>query len=242
MEDMERYGDYNDIDDEEKGKKQGPIQILLKVLVAVVIIAVIGMLAFRIFIFNSYPASMSTLYLTDSLKALGDELVAMTQTNSVKYDDSKDGNFFFEHLAVVPDADHLQVTVRYNTSLLTALNEKYGLELSSDASPDEIFDFNLTRTKTGYVAEEGDTEVPTEKAGDLVYAFSDSSFMYRYARLAFDGCDLGLDDGETAVGWVRLEITVKALADRADVEPYYLAVYVGEFGLVEFNPTTADAE
>ena len=240
MEDMERYGDYNDTDDEEKAKPN-LVGIIIKILAAVVIIAVLGILVFRIIIFNNYPASMSTLYVTDSLAALGDNLSPMTQTNGIKYDDAKDGNFFFDHLVVVPEANHLQVTVRYNTSLITNINTKFGKELSLDADPTEIFNFAITRTATGYVAEEGETNFPTESAGDLVYVKTDSSFMYKYTRLAFDNCDLGLDDGEKKVGWVRLEITVKALEGVKDAPTYYINVYVGDYGLIEIDPATAPA-
>ena len=240
MEDMERYGDYNDTDDEEKAKPS-LVGILIKVLAALVIIAVLGILIFRIVIFNNYPASMSTLYVTDSLAALGEDLSPLTQTNGVKYDDAKDGNFFFDHLVVVPEANHLQVTVRYNTSLINNINAKFGSKIHVDTAPTEIFNFAITRTATGYVAEEGETNFPTESAGDLVYVATDSSFMYKYVRLAFDNCDLGLDEGESKVGWVRLEITVKALEGVKNAPTYYINIYVGDYGLIEIDPETAPA-
>lgn len=240
MEDMERYGDYNDI--EEAPEKPGVVGIIFKSLVALVIVAVIAILGFRMFLFNVYPDSMQTLYLVGSLtKYSGNpgDVHAMTQANSIKYDDAKDGNFFFEHMMVVPEDNHLQVSVRYNTSLIDSLNAKYGLDLSYDDDPSSIFTFSLTKTEDGYVPPEEITEntpIPTEKAGDFVTSISDSSFMYRFVRVAFDNVELGLDEGETPVGWVRLEIGVKALQDNPDFMNYRLMVYYGDYGLVDCEP------
>ena len=68
MEDFERYGDYDDIEDDYGGKKS-PIVIILKILVAVVIISVVAILAFRLVLFNIYPDSMKNIYFNDKLEA-----------------------------------------------------------------------------------------------------------------------------------------------------------------------------
>lgn len=242
MEDMERYGDYNDTDDGEE--KPTALGIVFKCIVFAVVALVVGVLGFRVFLFNSYPEPMQKLYLTDTvakyLASVDGGGVVKTQSNGTKYDDAKEGNFFFEYLMIIPDADHLQVSIRYNTSLIEKLNEEYGLELSPDANPEELFDFYLAKTKDGYVEPEGSTApVPTEKLGTLTMVESDSMLMYRYARLAFDDVDLRIgEDG--AVGWVRLEVVVKALADNPEFESYKLPVYIAEYPLIDYTPVTSE--
>ena len=235
MEDMERYGDYNDTDDEPSGR--GPAGIIIKVIAALVLVAVIGVMGFRITIFNNYPTSVSRIVWTDALAehytATGGEIGALTQSTRLSYDDPKEGNFFFGELIIVPEAEYLVVTVRYNTSLMESIKAKYKLELDPDSDPFDIFDFKLVRTASGYVApEDGTTEtVPTEEVGTIGATVSESQMMYRYARIAFDGVDFGLGEGETPVGWYRLEIMIKGV----DMKPYTLPVYNYGLGLEEYK-------
>ena len=225
MEDMERYGDYNEVDEEPA--RRGPVGLIIKILIALVCAAVIGVIAFRITVFNNYPKEVSRIIWTDSLadyyEATDGDIGAKSQSTRLSYDDPKEGNFFFGELIIVPGADHLQVTVRYNTSLMQAIKDEYGVELDPDADPFDIFDFKLVRTKAGYTPpEDGSSEaVPVESVGVIGATKSASRMMYRYARIAFDGVDFGFDEGESPVGWFRLEITVKGV----DMEPYTLPVY-----------------
>ena len=227
MEDMERYGDYNEID-EAPGKKSNPVVTVLKALCIAVCVLVIGVIAFRIVLFNTYPAEMKSLYFTPALEkyyeSVGEDMQVATQTTEVKYDDPKEGNFFFDYLIVVPEADHLQVSIRYNTSLMDSIKEKYGVTVDPNADPAEIFEFKLVRSVAGYVAPEGGkpTTVPVESAGVLVDTVSADSLMYRYCKVAFDGVDFGLDEGEEPASWFRLDITIKGVEMK---EPYTLPVY-----------------
>lgn len=240
MDDMERYGDYNDTDDD--GGKRGIVGTIIKILIAVVCIVVVGFIAFRIYIFNYYPESVSGVIYTDALaehySATGGSLGAFTQENNVKYDDPNDGNFWFDKLVILPDADHLQVSIRYNTSLMDNILAEYGVALDKDALPTDLFDFKLARTKTGYIGSEGSTEpVPVEYVGSLGAYVNDANLMYRYCRLAFDGVDFGLDEGEETVGWFRLEITVKG-AEK--IPTFMLPVYVAEYGMIEYSLSDAE--
>ena len=245
MEDMERYGDYNEIDDEPAEGKARIVGIVIKVLIGIVCAAVIGIVAFRITLFNTYPDEVSRLIFSDSLtehyNQNGGELSAYTQDpGNLRYDDPNEGNFFFDKLVLVPGADHLQVTVRYNTSLMEAIKAKYGVELDPDADPADIFEFKLVKTETGYTPPEGGTSaaVPVEAVGEQSVYHASSSLMYRYARVGFDGVDLGLDEGETPVSWLRLDIYIKGVEMTA---PYSLPVYQSSLELIEYNLSAKEA-
>ncbi len=228
MSDLERYGDYNEVDEEPSSGKN-PILLIIKILITLVCILVVGVIVFRIVIFNYYPADSLEFIRTE---ALGEgELAALTQHNDNNYDDPNEGNFFFAGLVIIPTKDHLQLTVRYNTSLITKINEEYGTELSPDADPREIFEFTLVRTEDGYTDPEDGSGgvVPVVKVGELSDSRVTDNFMYRFVRLAFDGVDFRLDEGETPVGWFRLDITVRGLEIE---KPYMLPVYAYEIPTV----------
>ena len=243
MEDLERYGDYNEVD-EEPGEKRGVVGIILKILIAVVCLAVVGVVGFRIFIFNYYPESVSGIIYSDALRDYyeekGGELDAFTQPPDIMYDDPAEGNFFFDKLVFIPGSDHLQVTVRYNTSLMTAIKEKYGVVLDPDADPMELFDFKLVKTKSDYTPPSDGTveSVPVETVATPSVSATDESFMYRYVRLAFDGVDFGLDEGEEPVAWLRLDITVKA-AEGVN-KTFSLPVYNYNLEAIEYNASASE--
>ena len=128
MSDFERYSDYNDYeDDEPRGKSR--IGLVLKLLVGVVIISVVGLIAFRIIIFNSYPDSVENIYFNDKLTAYynekGGEIGALTQNMRAEYDNPDEGNFFAGNLIVIPGIDQLQMSLRYNTSLMAEIEKRY---------------------------------------------------------------------------------------------------------------------
>jgi hypothetical protein len=128
MSDFERYSDYNDYeDDEPRGKSR--VGLILKLLIGLVIISVVGLIAFRIVIFNSYPDSVKNIYfndkLTDYYNKTGGEIGAVTQALRAEYDDPDKGNFFAGNLIVIPGIDQLQVSLRYNTSLMTEIENSF---------------------------------------------------------------------------------------------------------------------
>ena len=65
MDDMERYGDYNEIDEPPRGRST--VGTVLKVAIATLCVLVVGLMAFRIVLFNYYPPQMKDLYFNDTL-------------------------------------------------------------------------------------------------------------------------------------------------------------------------------
>ena len=197
MEDMERYGDYNEV--EEVPGRRSLVGWVLRVLVAVVIVAVVGTLGFRLVLFEYYPKSIENVYFNETLaeyyEQTGGEIGAKTQHIRFPYDDSEEGNFFSDHLVVIDGADQLQISVRLNVATIDAIEEKYGLEGLSRENID-YFSYRLVDNEGRVLGEGG--AVVTEKAA-----------MYRYAKLVFDGVDLfDREDGAAPSKWIRLEIFV----------------------------------
>lgn len=214
MEDFERYGDYNEID-------EPPSKNRMSLILAIVVIAVIALVALvigiRLFTFNHYPKAMKTLYFNDVLTeyytAKGGDVEVYTQELRAPYDDAKQGNFFVSELMLIPEIDQLQLCVRYNNSLSRTLYENYGFE-GFDPANEAQFSFRLWR--------DGNEDNPDGyEIGRLSVAEWESYAMYRYCKLVFDEVDLGLDSTD-AVEWIRLEIYVEGLGEQ---KPFMVAVY-----------------
>lgn len=233
MSDYERYGDYNEADEAPAGSgKVVLIARIIQILIAAVLILVIGLVIARVILFNFYPSSVTDVLYTDALAAYRDAngtADLMTQRNDILYDDADEGNFFFDKLVCSPNADHLQVAFKYNVSLIAAINEEYGTALDPNADPTELFDFTLVKTRDGF---EGTGKVEVESVGTMTGVITDSLMMYRYIKVAFDGVDFGFDEGESPVGWFRLDITPRGIEVE---EPYSLAVYIKDTELVAYG-------
>lgn len=216
MDDMERYGDYNEIDE---SPKKSRMLIVIKIVAAILIISIIGLIGFRLFTFNYYPDAMKRLSFTDTLTAFyyerDGEIGAMTQDlldgSDFGYDDPDEGNFFCDNMVFIPELGQLQITLRYNTAVLDNLEEKHGL---SDLDPDDesLLSFRLVGTRASDPEVEEDTpdeELGTDLGAAVTVAETDSFMMYRYFRLVFDGIDFGSSDEGDSIDWIRLEVFVK---------------------------------
>ena len=213
MEDIERYGDYNEVDEAPGGNKN-PVVFFLKALVLTLCLLVVGVIAFRLVLFNHYPRHMTNVYFNDELTELyvsnNGDIHALTQSLRAPYDDPDFASFFADNLIIIRDAEQLQLSVRYNSSVFDSIEEKYGVRLDSQSA--DLFTFSLERVPF-------DEEGEVAAVGELVYSASDSMMMYTYYKLVFDSVNyLGEDEPD----WLRLKITINAIPEA---EPYYILVY-----------------
>lgn len=214
MEDMERYGDYNDIDDDLPAKR-GVIGLVIKILIAVVCIAVVGVLAFRLILFNSYPDKIENIYfnqkLTDYYNKQDGKINAFTQSLRAQYDDPDKGNFFCDNLIIIPEINQLQVSVRYNLSLVEKIKKEYGIEIDPEKA--DSFEFSLWFIPVY----EGSTPI---KMATLSDTLTDSQMMYRYYKLVFDDVMLSADG--VSEYWITLRISINGVEQK---EPYQILIY-----------------
>lgn len=218
MEDFERYSDYTEYE-EDIVKEKSKLGFILKLLVAIVCLSVVGLLAFRLIIFNTYPDSMEEIYFNDKLtayyEATGGKIGALTQDLRAEYDDPDEGNFFCDNLIVIKDINQLQVSVRFNTSLMTAIKKEYGVTLDPDSK--DLFTFKLSVLP---LSKDDGTAYPTATETQNPVVKTDKRMMYRYYKLVFDGVDFELD-GEEEI-WIRLEIFINGVEMK---EPYMVLLY-----------------
>lgn len=196
MEDMERYGDYTEYEDDIP-KRRTPIMRILKITVAVLCIAVIGVFAFRMFLFNYYPDSVSDIYFTENMTAyynsVDGQINAKTQKLRSPYDDPDVANFFCDNLIVVEGAGELQLSVRYNNSAIENLKTKLELD-SLNPESEKLFSFRLYDNYN--------------RIYEAQIVATDELMMYHYYKLSFDGIPFNTE-GVDAPEWMRLEIFVE---------------------------------
>ncbi len=214
MEDFERYGDYNEIDEPPSKNKMSMILAIAAISVIAIVAVVIGI---RLFTFNHYPKAMKTLYFNDTLteyyNANDGDIDVYTQKLRAPYDDAKQGNFFVSELMLIPEIDQLQLCMRYNNSLSRTLLENYGFD-GFDPENEAQFSFKLWR--------DGDEDNPDGyEIGRLSVAEWESYAMYRYCKLVFDGVELGIGE-DNGPEWIRLEIYIDGFEGG---KPFMIAVY-----------------
>ena len=211
MSDYERYGDYNDIE-EDAPRSNGPVLLILKILVAVVCVGVVGLIAFRLVLFNNYPDAAKELYFDDELTAIAERDGAVkvkTQSLRAPYDDPDVASFFCDYLYVIEDADQLQITVRYNTATVRNMATELGKELSPDDL--KLFTYRLV-DNYGRVYDDYD-----------IAAFEDQ-MMYRYVKLVFNSVDTAPETDPPE--WIRIEIYLEGRVDKdGNAKPYMIPVY-----------------
>ena len=184
-----------------------------------VCLSVIAFLVFRIALFNYYPGEMRRLYFNDRLTeyyhSTGGEMEVFTQELRFPYDDPDEGNFFCDNLIVIPGANQLQISVRFNVSIIESIKTKYGVELNPDAK--ENFTFKLSVIP---LSKNDETAYPTATITQDPVVEYDKMLMYRYYKLVFDGVDFTLP-GEDEI-WIRLEIFINGVEME---KPYQILVY-----------------
>jgi hypothetical protein len=209
VEDFERYGDYNEYEDDiPKGKN--PVLTVIKILIALVCIAVVGVIAFRLVMFNYYPKNIKNIYFTESLtehyNENGGDIEVLSQSLRAPYDNEKVATFMCDNLIVIPEIGELQVSIRHNLSAFENIKADHGIELSDPEGDNFIF---RLYDNTGRVY-----EAP-------IYVDRASSLMYHYYKLVFDGVDFGTEAAPT--NWIRLEVFVKGM--DSDAKPYMIPIY-----------------
>ncbi len=218
MEDLERYGDYTEYEDDIPKKRSG-IMLFFKIAIAAVCILVVGLLTFRIIMFNYYPEEMKTVYFNDTLtehyNSCGGDISVKTQSLRAPYDNEKSTTFIADKLFVIEEAGQLQITLRYNKSLADDICEIYGI----DEVGEDTFSFALFKNNPDY-----DAKAPTDEYNSLFLPTAqladvrkDSSVTYNYFKIIFDDVDF------ENTKWLSVAIYINGA--RSGELPLRIAIY-----------------
>ena len=199
MEDYERYGDYNNVDDDGKYGRRRPILRLLKILVTVTLFLFSGFLVFRLIVAEYYPRELRGLRMTEPLSAYAEsnDLSPEKLKINVPYDNNVRANFIADNLVIERETGAVQFTLRLSRDTMARLSETVGEDVGKQ--PDESY-FIVTLCD-----DLGNRYEKTDQIGR-------SYLWYRAVKYCFDGVRF---DG---VGWIRADVYLSSAPDAA--EPY----------------------
>ena len=176
----------------------------LKYAFRTVVFAIIALLLWRVFLSDRVPGGMKTLLVDDATYAAYEaqgELTLYTQTQDKLIVNGDTAGYFWVSQAVfIPEASQVQILVRYNNSTLEHIAEDFKL----DGVPNRestVIDVTL---RVRYAADESG-EVREERYYAAQPPVSDSTLMYNYRKLVFDGLDVDASVSEILVDFYYVD-------------------------------------
>lgn len=168
---------------------------IIKSLFALFILAVNALLLWRVFFSTKIPESISTMIANQELRAAyeqyGDDLTLRYQEQStVTRAEYNYGYFSVPQCIFIPEADQVQVIVRYNKSTFTHLAEDYSLAEEPERTA-PVFDVTLVKT-TDLTPDNKDDNIKAEFLDPQRYfpteeTVQDTTDLYTYYRYVFEG-------------------------------------------------------
>ncbi|MBE6546139.1 MAG: hypothetical protein E7668_01700 [Ruminococcaceae bacterium] len=173
---------------------------VIKCLFFATVFSVIAFLLWRVFS-SGDPKSMKTITPNEKLcaayeRAGGEPEMFRQEQNMITRGEKNAGYFAVTDCVFIPDANQVQVVVRYNNSTVRALAEDYSLE-EIPSREAELFDISLTVATdlTPDTEEDNKGNDPESVAFTRVVPCSvsaDTKNLYNYRRLVFDLDEAGL--------------------------------------------------
>lgn len=175
--------------------------LVLRTLCAVLLIAMIGLLLWRVYFSGILPREMKKLAPNDALKTAYAEngqldLFTQTQATITKVDGYNYGYFGVPRFVFIPAAHQVQVVLRYNNSTLKKLQADLQLENPLPRGQ-EIFEVTVAVVRDLTPEDASDNEDGSETIGETRMAPTsvrmDTTTLYTYFLYTFDGVDTEAD-------------------------------------------------
>jgi len=127
-------------------------KIAVKSLFVLLIIFVYALLFVRMCSVDDIPEDFRNIYVDDSLIELynsenGEEKFIYQNLSKFNTDEDSYGYFSVASTMIAPEADQIQLIVKYNISTLENIKEDYGLSVSIDRSRTDTFEFSMVVKK-----------------------------------------------------------------------------------------------
>lgn len=184
---------------------------LFRTVITLCIVAIIGLLVWRVFFSTSIPKEVRYLQANDRLtatyQASGGNLTFRYQNQaSITRAEKNSGYFSVVDCVFIPEAEQVQLVFRYNNSTIQHLANDYALSKIPQKS-ETLFDVTVVRTTDLTPADKSDNLDPATLAIERIQptsAVRAETTLYTYYRLVFDG------------------VTVQADTDGVLLDVYYL--------------------
>lgn len=202
-----------------------------------VIIAINAIMLWRIF-FSGDPSEIKPLIANEKLVSVynekGNDLVLKTQKQKAL---AESGRFSVTDCVFIPEADQIQITVRYNNSTLRRLAEDFELSTVPEKK-DELFDITVVKT-TDLTPENDEDNLKRENLKEERFYPTGKSktaytSLYTYKKFIFDNIEW-----EDAVG-LFLDIYYVGDMDYSDTPYDALCIYDALMDMDERSLSGAD--
>ena len=182
---------------------------VVKLTLTLFVFAVTAILLWRVFFSANIPDSLSTVSVNDATRNAysehGNDLILQYQEQkSLTYGKQNAGYFGVAEYFFIPQADQVQVILRYNNSTLKHLAQDYGLTEIPDKAG-EHFDVTLLHVTDLTPDNEADNADPNALKSvryQPTEVKRDTTSLYTYYRLVFDGVHID----EQSISHVFLDI------------------------------------
>lgn len=220
------------------------VGFVFKTLFSLLILGVCAILLWRIFFSMNEPDGVSTLYVNQPLKEAykehGEDLVFKYQNQfSMTYSEENAGYFGVSQYVIIPEADQIQVVLRFNNATLTHIKEDFGLAEAPKKGDPELLDLSLRHITDLTPDNTGDNEELSSldiKRIQPSYVTVDTTALYTYYRIVFDGVSIN----ESAVSNVVLDIYYNDTVDYNEKAYGSLLLYDNLADWFDYDLTRAD--
>ena len=180
---------------------------IFKGLCTLVIIGIVGLLAWRIIDRNTVPSAVKTITPNDKLleayEQHGEDLTMFYQEQTEYTREEKNYGYFANSGTVfIKEAEQLQFVLRYNNSTLENTQKDYNLS-STPSRDDNVYDVTVTIMYDLTPENDNDNDGKTpeavryERIKPTGEAFSHKKTLYNYRKYIFDG--IVIDDSVLAI-------------------------------------------
>lgn len=207
------------------------IKRIIIALFSLLILFVVGLLLWRI-VSSDDPKTMEALYVDEALceayDEAGEELYMFRQDQrSITSTEKNYGYFAITKYTVIPDANQIQATVRYNNSTLRHTAEDFGLD-EAPSREDEVYDVTLLFAIDLTPENEEDNLGNDEGSVKFIrchgsVVLSEQKNLYNFRQMVFDTESAGIDLSELLDSGLLLAIYADFYYSGAvdyDAEPY----------------------
>ncbi len=187
--------------------RPGPLRIIgwiIKGIFGLLIAFIIGLLLWRMFISTKVPEKISAFIVTQPLKDAvsaseegveGLEMYDQDQA-SITRGETNAGYFSVVDYVIIPEAHQVQLILRYNNSTLEHVATDFKLSEAPSRDSD-VFDITLVKT-TDLTPDNEDDNIDKSNLSETRYypaeVVSDTTLLYNYRRVVFEGVDIEADD------------------------------------------------
>lgn len=236
--------DYEQEYEEYSQQKMSPTRILLGKILGwigrILVFGIIALVLWRVLFSGHIPAKMKTLIVNENTYATyldeGNKLTMYTQPQEQVIMEGDSAGYFWVCRAIfIPEADQVQILVRYNNSTLTRLAEDFELDRTLARSED-ILDVTLVITVDPDPTNDTTTDrqkVRIQPSGEPI---GDTTMMYNYRLFVFDGVTF---DPASTIN-LSIEFYLEGFVDY-DAHPLgSLVIYEPQYGTEPYALTLRD--